>query len=92
MDLLRSWLYGELEFGASQLQRLAGSNVGFLDRLVIDKSSIGRAQISDYDRVWGDDNLAMEAGNGGIGNTEVVGRISTERVEAVLQLSDPRLA
>jgi hypothetical protein len=74
------------EFGGAESEDLAGFKDGFLDGFAVDEGAVGGAEVADEDGVAADDEFAMEAGGGGVGDAEIVGRVAAEADEAIGQL------
>ena len=76
-------------FDAAQPDRLAVFEFVFLNRRAVDESSIGGTEVVNRNGTVVDDNLTMPAGNGCVGNFEVIGLAAAKVIRAVIELNFP---
>ena len=70
---------------------MAGKNLRFMSRLVVDKSAVSRTEILNSDCVAVDNDLAMQSGNGMVRDPEIVFLAASDRIETRLENDFPRL-
>lgn len=71
---------GEAEFEGSKSDLLAVFEFGFGDGLVVDERAVGRAEVADADLEVAHEDLAMNAGDSGVGEQDVAVRGASNAV------------
>jgi hypothetical protein len=82
----------DAELRVAEPEDLSGFQNGFVDGFVVDESAVGRAEVADEDGISGDEEFAMEAGDGGVMDAEVVGGIAANAEEAIDQFDGTRVS
>jgi len=83
------WVALEAQFDVAKADILAGAKGGFKDLLLVNEAAVGRAEVVKDNRIAGDLDSAMGAGNGRISNGEIVGRAAADEISSGFELNFP---
>ncbi len=84
-DRFGGWLEFDTELSVAQAEDLTRFEDGLMHWFVVDESAIGRIQVAHENRLSGDQEFAMEAGDRGVVDAEIVGGISAKTEQTVRQ-------
>jgi hypothetical protein len=91
-DRFGSGLAFEAELGVAEAEDLVGSQYGFMDRFIVDEGAVGGIEVTDENGAAGDQKLAVKAGNRGVVNPEIVGRVASNAEEPIHQFDGTRVS